>query len=324
MTPEEYFSQFASSLNIGDATRAKISERHTKLREQLREKLTVEDDFLTGSYPRNTIIRSKRNDKFDVDFFLAFSMEEYGEYELPDLLETVRSALDEIKKDDPDIVELVDQRRSIAVRYEDNFQIDVVPAIQIEKDRLYKIFDRRTQNPVKSNPKLHSQILTDANEQSSSGSVKRLVPTIKMLKSWKRDKCEHLKSLHVELLAVDLIGKSEIPSFSSGLYEFFTGVGDQLAEAGMVDPANPENIIDAYLDEEGSRQEVLNLISSDASTAKKAKSLEDDGELDEAVSEWKKIFESEKSESGKSYQAPTVIATPRKQYASFQFSPNKK
>jgi hypothetical protein len=318
MTPEEYLSQFASSLNISESTRREISKRHTKLREQLRELLPVEEDFLTGSYPRNTIIRSKKSDKFDVDSFLAFNKEDYGEFELPELLNTVRDALEQIKDSDSDITELVDQRRSIAVHYEDSFQIDVVPAIQIEKDKLYKIFDRRTQQPVKSNPKLHNQILIDANDQSASGTIKRLVPIIKTLKSWKRDKFDQLKSVHVELMAVKFIGQSEIVSFSDGLFGFFASMGEELAEAGMIDPANSENVIDAYLDEEGSRQDVLDSVSVFETIARKAKSLEEDGEFDKAATEWKKIFEG-KSEQDKTYRAPTIITAPKKQYASFQF-----
>ena len=69
------------------------------------------------------------------------------------------------------------QRRSVCVEFGSNFSVDVVPSIQIEKDKLYKIFDQRTLRPVKSNPKLHAQLLTEANDRTNG----KLVPIIKIL-----------------------------------------------------------------------------------------------------------------------------------------------
>lgn len=247
MSPEEYFNELLSNLNLTDEERKQISDKHISLRERLREFLPVEDDFLTGSYPRNTMIRPNGDDKFDVDFILAFSNEKFGEYELPKLLELVKSALEKIKDEDEDIEYIIDQNRSIGVEYRGNFQIDVVPAIEIEKDKLYRIFDKRTRQPVDSNPKLHGKNLSEANENTESGSVRRLVPIIKLLKSWKRDRCDYVKSFHLELLAVAILGDEPIESFSAGLAKFFSEAEDYLQEACLVDPANLENLIDVYL-----------------------------------------------------------------------------
>ena len=263
MSPEEYFVRLLTTLNLTDKEREQISEKHLSLREKLREKLPVEDDFLTGSYPRNTMIRPNGDYKYDVDFFLAFSDEDFGEYELPKLLEMVKNALEEIKGEDPDITNIVSQNRSIGVEYKNGFQIDVVPAIEIAKDELYKIFDKRTQEPVKSNPKLHGKNLSEANENTESGSVKRLVPIIKLLKAWKRDKCDYVKSFHLELLAVEILKDEPIEKFSSGLTKFFNNASEYLQEASLTDPANSENLIDAYLDEDGTREKLLELIGQE-------------------------------------------------------------
>jgi len=297
MTTEEFFKNLLSSLELKDSERDNISNKHTALRESLREKLEVEDDFLTGSYNRNTMIRPKDSEgKFDVDFFLAFNKDDYGESELPELLKMVKNALGEIKDDNEDIAEIQEQKRSIGVIYNDNFQIDVVPAIQIEKDKRYKIFDKNTQQAVESNPKLHGSNLTSANETTESGSVKRLVPIVKLLKSWKRDKCEYVKSFHLEMLAVKILEDEEISSYSQGLSKFFMNAGQHLQSAGLEDPANEENIIDEYLDDDGKRSELLNLITDEKETAEKAIELENDDENDNAVKEWGKIFESDDDE----------------------------
>lgn len=297
MTPEEYLSELASQQNLTDNERDTISSKHLSLREKLRELLPVEGDFLTGSYPRYTMIRPNEEEKFDVDFFLAFSNEVFGEYELPELLEMVKDALEEIKDEEEDVVDIIEQNRSIAVDYKGNFQIDVVPAIEIERDELYKIFDKRTQTPIKSNPKLHSKNLSEANEESAFGSVKRLVPIIKLLKFWKREKCDYVKSFHIELLAVEILQGEAIATFSSGLKRFFSRAPEYLDEASLADPANEENLVDTYLDEEGTRNEILTLIEQEKENAELAHQYEEDGEDDKAIEEWKRLFESGGSES---------------------------
>ena len=323
MYPEEYFNELLSNLNLTDEERKQISDKHLTLRERLRELLPVEDDFLTGSYPRNTIIRPNGDEKFDVDFFLAFSNDEFGEYELPKLLEMVKSSLEKIKNEDEDIENIKEQSRSIGVEYRGNFQIDVVPAIEIEKDKLYRIFDKKTRQPVDSNPKLHGKNLSEANKNTKSGSVRRLVPIIKLLKSWKRDKCDYVKSFHLELLAVEILRDEPIESFSVGLAKFFSEAEDYLREACLVDPANSENLIDVYLDEEGVRDDLLELVAGEKYLAEKARMFEEAGENENAIDEWEKIFESD--DGNRSVTTPpkssgaTIITTPPKQHCDVPF-----
>jgi hypothetical protein len=318
MTPEEYFTKLASKLNLTEVERQRISVKHLSLRESLRERLPVEDDFLTGSYPRNTMIRPKGDGKFDVDFFLAFRNEDFGEYELPKLLEMVRSTLEGIQDVNSEIIGITDQNRSIAVEYQNCFQIDVVPAIELRKDQMYKIFDKRTQQPVESNPKLHGRNLSEANLSTEYGSVRRLVPIIKLLKSWKRDKCDFVKSFHLELLVVEILKNQPIETYSVGLREFFSVAGEYLREASLTDPANEENLIDVYLDDDGTRQELLDLIAAGNEIADAAYRYETDGENEAAVDEWRRIFESDESRGSGSVSpkssGPTIISRPPKQH----------
>lgn len=318
MTTEEYFKNLASKLELTVSEQDRISKKHNFLREKLREKLAIEDDFLTGSYNRNTMIRPKGEDKFDVDFFLAFNKDDYGETELPDLLKIVKDALDKIKDDDKDIVEINDrQKRSIGVIYNDNFQIDVVPAIQIEKDKRYKIFDKRTQKAIESNPKLHGQNLTAANEATESESVKRLVPIVKLLKSWRREKCDYMKSFHLEMLTVEILKDQEIKAFSEGIAKFFTNAQDYLKTASLIDPANEDNVIDEYLDDDGTRDDIIALISVEKNIVERAVKFEQEGEDESAVKEWRKIFEGKDEESKDSSgfpirTGPVIIKNPPK------------
>lgn len=315
MTPEEYLSRRASNLNLTEGERSRIARMHSSLREELRERLPLEDDFLTGSYPRNTIIRPGEDQKLDVDFFLAFGNEKYGEYELPMLLEMVRAALDDIKRDSEEIVNLLDQNRSIGVEYKNGFQIDVVPSIELSKGVMYKIFDKRTAQAIESNPKIHGALLSEANSATEHGSTRRLVPIIKLLKAWKRSYCDYVKSFHLELLALEVLKDRPIESYSLGLSKFFSGSSTLVSAGNMADPANEDNLVDAYLDENGKRSELLDLLSEQSEMAMDAIGLEAEGRNEAAIQLWETILGNPSIENGLSVNAnPTVITTPPKQH----------
>ncbi len=310
MTTEEYFKQLASSLELTDEECELVADRHKTLRDKLDELLDLEEHFLTGSYKRKTLIRPKdSNELFDVDFFLAFSNDEYGDKDLPELKGMVEAALQEIKEDDPLIEDIREQNRSVGVIYIDNFQIDAVPAIQVEKDVLYKIYDKTSGQAVMSNPKLHGERLTQANEASESGGVPRLVPIVKILKSWKRDRCTYLKSFHLEMLVVEILGGNEIPSYSQGIADFFSKSSDYLGEPCLKDPANKDNMIDEYLDEGNERRRLLKAIARESMIAKHALELEDEGKDEDALDEWQRIFKLDIEEES-DLPSPVVIPGP--------------
>lgn len=295
MTTTQYFEKLLDRINLklDDKERKMIEEKQGSLRDALREALDLKDDFLTGSYPRHTIIKPKKDDeKFDVDVFIAFDSADYGEKALPELRGLVVNALNKIKEEKPDlgITSINDtQRRSVRVEFSNNFRIDVVPSIEIEKDKLYRIFDKRTLRPVKSNPKLHARLLTEANDRTGG----KLVPIIKTLKSWRRDKCDYVKSFHLELLAAEVIGGSKIDSYAEGLARFFAGAVPKLRQACLKDPANGESCIDTYLDEDKTRDEIVALVLHEKEISEKAIKLEKGGDDDAAVTQWKTIFDSD-------------------------------
>jgi len=323
MTTEQFFTDLASAVSLGlnDDERELIEKKQNGLREKLRldEDITLEDDFLTGSYRRHTILKPKDADeKFDVDVFIAFSNDEYGEKDLEELREITIKALRKVKENYPElgITGLnEEQARSVGVEFGGIFQIDVVPSIQIEKDKLYKIFDKRSGQPVRSNPKLHGERLTEANEQTASGTVQRLVPIVKLLKAWKREKCDYMKSFHLEILAVEILGNEKIESYSEGIAKFFANAVGYLREACLEDPANPDNIIDEYLDNDGTRNDILDLINSENIIAGNARELEDAGDDEAAVQAWKKIFSVNIVEDTAPVSTPIIINNPPKPHA---------
>ncbi len=319
MTTKEYFENLLDqlSLKIGDEEREIIKQKHIDLRKELREKLDLQDDFLTGSYKRNTLIKPKdESEKFDVDIFIAFSNDEHGESDLSDLRDLVINALDDIKENNTDLSITTintEQRRSVGVEFGSNFQIDIVPAIEIEKDKLYKIFDKRTLEAIESNPKLHGELLSKANEDSGG----LLVPIIKILKSWKREKCDYLKSFHIELIAVKIFTGNTIDSISEGLATFFDSAPEYFEKACLTDPANEEMLIDEYLDTDNTREEIIALIKTEKETSETAIENEQLGDENSAIKNWKNIFASividnDINENSVSSTGPTIISSPSK------------
>jgi hypothetical protein len=102
------------------------------------------------------------------------------------------------------------------------------------------------------------------------------------------------------------------------LKKLFAKASDYLQEPILTDPANNENVIDAYLDEDDTRQELLDLIGAYNEIANTAYRYEIDGNYEKAVSEWKKIFESDDGGNSGSEErrmhSPTIITKPPKQH----------
>ena len=310
MTIKEYFDNLLDSISLkfGDEECDFIQKKQNALREKMREVLPLEDDFLTGSYKRRTILKPKnKDDKIDVDVFVAFNNEEYGETALADLREMVVEALHSIKEQNPALgITFIDdqQRRSVGVQFGRNFQIDIVPAVQIEKDVLYKIFDRRTHDAIKSNPKLHGSMLTKANEKNNN----LLVPLVRVLKAWKRVKCDYVKSFHIELMAVTIFQNTAIKSISEGLGIFFESAGDYFKEKCLKDPANDEVFVDEYLDRDGNRDKIHSLVKKEEGVARNARKKERGGDDDGAIAEWRKLFSDHDAEMAEAIRRGNVYS----------------
>lgn len=277
MTIQAYFENLLGEINlhIDDEERGLIEKKQDLLRVELRKRLSLTEDFLTGSYSRHTIIKPKDPDeKFDVDLFVVFSADKYRDSELESMRQEVETCLKQIKEDCPQLAITginTKQRRSVGVEFGQNFQIDVVPAVEVVREQRYKIFDKKSSESVVSNPNLHGVSLTKANDANNG----LLVPLIKILKSWKREKCDFVKSYHIELLAVTIFSEKRIVSLPEALPIFFKEAENYLKKPCLKDPANYEMYIDAYL-EDVKRQEILSLVRVDCANLQEALEVADE------------------------------------------------
>jgi len=279
---KKYLSDFLN-INSDDIKKIQI---HKDLRKLLKEKLEFkgnkEDEetysFLTGSYVRNTAIRPPK----DVDFFIVLNEQKYGNLSPIQLLELLEKTLKDIIPDKT----IFQQSHSATIEYDEEFGIDVIPAFEVN-EKVYKIPEVVDSNEswLKSNPKIHKEKLTEANESSNDN----LVPIVKLLKAWKRDKCDFIKSFHLELLAVEILNNSKIENYASGLNVFFSNAKNYIDSPCLLDPANNQNYVDSYLGND-ERKKFKNIITKEKETAQRAVELENNGNMDSAIAEWDKIF----------------------------------
>lgn len=343
MTVEEFFDQFLTEeVNLqkdcngecdgsnADCDICLVISKYKELVELLQKELKVlptEDEenkpsyFLTGSYRRHTMIRPPK----DVDLFIVLDSGEYQDSELNDLvtpkvlIAKLKGALENVFSDNDDI-EIEEQRHSVTVVYNESFSIDVIPAFETNDGEAYKIPDIETGKNgryITSNPKIHYEYINKINESTKVGGKKRFKRIARLLKFVKRKRFNSeptkIRSFHFELLAAKIIGVAKINSYAEGIANFFSKAEEYFDKPSIEDPANKENMVDDYLDDLDSqaKESIKSELSNLSCISDKAIELENSGDDEGAINEWKKIF-SINEDSEKGGGVPFVItSTPR-------------
>ena len=143
MTINEYFENLFDRVNIKieDSEREFIEKKQNGLREALRVKLDQGRFWLVLIAAIPSLNRKEGRNLTLMSSSLW--LKKIREKELAELHKLVTSALNNIKSEKPELgITYVNntQRRSVCVEFGSNFSVDVVPSIQIEKDKLYQNF----------------------------------------------------------------------------------------------------------------------------------------------------------------------------------------
>jgi Second Messenger Oligonucleotide or Dinucleotide Synthetase domain len=229
MTILQAFNELLASLELTEAERDEAIRQHTYLREELQARMDVEDNFLSGSYKRRTAIRPLN----DIDVFLVLRQtdELHPGLEPSKVLTKVKNVLEAIY---PGKIARL-QARSVNIAFTGTgIAYDIVPAFSEAAD-VYRIPDIDTNAWIRTNPKIHKEQSTAANEQAGT----RLKPLLKAVKHANNvhadDGHKPARSFHLEVLSWKIL-TSPPESDLKGLVTLFEGLEQRMCDP-CPDPA---------------------------------------------------------------------------------------
>lgn len=243
LSTSEAFKKFKSRLELRDAEQKNASKRQADVRALIANKFAVKNDFLTGSYRRDT----KTHPLKDVDIFFVLDKDKEKRFlaEPLTLLEEFRKVLAPAFGES----EVTIGRRSVGVDFaipadeEDKIlSIDVVPAF--ESDHHYQIPDGTLNSWAQTDPEVHAEKATTANKAFGN----EWKPLVKMIKKWNETQGKPIKpSFLIEVMALQIL----YPPFSGGyVYElksFFATAADRIGEL-WADPAGLGTAVSDQMD----------------------------------------------------------------------------
>ena len=273
-TIPQTFHGFLSSLELTEKQRKDASDQHIYLRTQLQQRMSVQDNFLSGSYARNTAIRPLD----DIDVFLVLQPRPgYARPHPLTILTEVKGILEKtyIGKT------ALSQNRSVNIEFTGTgIAYDVVPAFQARPD-VYVVPDRDTGAWIETNPKIHADRSTQANDRAS----KKLKPLLKAVKHANRLHGRLARSFHLEVLSWDIL-TYDPGSYLDGLVALLNGLVARICNS-CPDPAGLGPDIRPPLEK---CLAARNKLAEMASLATEAKMLDDYGRTAEAHAKLRSIF----------------------------------
>lgn len=277
---DEAFTKCKRTLEITTTEQDFAAAKHADIRSLVRFNWQLEDDFLTGSYRRNTKTKKLK----DVDIFVVIDP---------------AGAQADLRQKHPSVV-LEELRTLLVTRYDsvtaDGFactitfgdeddvaSFDVVPAFK----RLgggWEIPDVDRSTWISTNPKLHHEQSTEINERCDE----RFVPFVKMIKAINRNFDEPIQpSFLLEVMAQGLVS-DPFGRYQDEIAWFLASAADQITD-DWPDPAKIGPAVNGTMSA-AQRRSAAATLTGWQHTAEKAVRLEDGGQERAAVEEWRSLF----------------------------------
>lgn len=277
---DEAFTKLKSNLEI-TATEARVaSRRHIALRDHVRAAWDLEDDFLTGSYRRNT--KTKRLK--DVDIFVVIDRDgiqaSLRSASAEDVLEQLRAVLD----DEHDGVYIDRMTCVVPFGSEDEvMSLEVAPAFD-RRGGGYEIPDTLSGGWIATNPKRHHELSSAKNELCAE----KYVPFVKMVKGINRELGEPVRpAFLLEIMALTLV-KPPFGRYQDEVRWFLASAAAQVQDP-WPDPANLGPDVNSDMST-ADMMEAARALSEALAIAEEAVRLEDAGRERDAVDRWRELF----------------------------------
>lgn len=276
---DDAFVKLKSTLEIGKTEQDLAVRRHHQIRDHVRESWDLEEDFLTGSYRRETKTKKLR----DVDIFVVIDadgpqapLRQYGPRPILDKLADV------LRPMYPDVY--VD-RMACVVGFGSEDEImsfDVVPAFDRDKGG-YEIPDTVTGGWIATNPRIHHELSTAKNTACGG----KFVPFVKMIKGMNRHLEEPVKpSFLLEVMAQSIV-LEPFGEYPEEMRWFLATAVEQIRDP-WPDPAGLGPDVNTMSSSQ--RSAASNALADALSIAEKAIDLAADGHERSAVEQWRELF----------------------------------
>ncbi|TIL44540.1 CBASS oligonucleotide cyclase [Mesorhizobium sp.] len=276
-TISEGFRQFRTNLEITSLQESTTSSRQQNVRDTVAEDFEVLESFLTGSYRRNTMIAPLTT--ADIDVFIVLDPKYYTDQSQHALLSSVMTTL---KKRYPKTPKIKPDGQAVTITFT-NFKVDVVPGFY-RTGGGFLIPDSHLKRWIPTDPKKHVD-LWSASNKAHHGS---LVPLIKMLKCWNREKGNLFRSFHLEVLVRHVLKDVTITDYPSGARWVFDKMRDKVWTK-IADPAGYSDDVASYL-AKSEADRMIAALDQAYRRARTAENYSNQGYAKLAIDEWRWIF----------------------------------
>ena len=277
---DDAFTKCKRALEITDTEQKLAQRKHAEIRDHVRKSWQLSDDFLTGSYRRETKTKKLK----DVDIFVVIdpdgsqaALRQQGPAQILSLLQTLLSEkYEQVTVDGFACVVTFGADSEVT-------SFDVVPAFK-RSGGGWEIPDARRNTWISTNPKEHHEQSTEMN-QACDG---HFVPFVKMVKGINREADEPIKpTFLLEVMAHALV-RPPFGRYQDEIRWYLASAAAQI-ERDWPDPAG----IGPNLNNTVSRPERAKsrqVLEQWLHIAEEAIRLEDDGQERAAVEEWRRLF----------------------------------
>lgn len=292
--------QYIENLELTKAERQEVIDQHSQVSQAIMGKVKVQSFFLTGSYKRHTAIRPLK----DVDMFFVFDQQYLVGQELNTptvLLERIKTVLRNKYPNNPP--EITVQQRSVNIWFKGtSVGYDVVPGIA-RVGGGYQIPDRKGGSWRDTDPEIHAEKSTEANERAN----KKLKPLIKVVKKWNRDQPggKVASSFLLEALSYDVFS-TDPGDYADALAKLLQKLSEKI-RFPCPDPAGLGLPVDSEWSA-SERERAQQALAEAANTARRAVDFQKRSDFEKAHYLWKKLLGDDYPEvgvdPGPEYSAP--------------------